>query len=189
MTDPTEADESVEPRVPTAPPSPGGTSVLSRFGGLIAAAGLVIVVDQLTKTWATGLRRCVELNERPLVGFCLAHNQGMAFSVGWGRGVVISLVALAIVVTLVLFSRRMTPVGRVVVGVVVGGALGNLVDRAFRASVTPGPRGFMGGAVVDFLYSRFWATFNVADSCVVVGGIALAVLMWRMPDDIGDGTS
>jgi signal peptidase II len=53
---------------------------------------------------------------------------------------------------------------------VIGGALGNLSDRVFRSHH---------GAVVDFIALHFWPTFNVADSCVVVGSILLVLLLWR----------
>ena len=62
-----------------------------------------------------------------------------------------------------------TPIA-VALGLVVGGALGNLADRVFRSHH---------GAVVDFIALHFWPTFNVADSCIVVGGILAAVLLWR----------
>ena len=64
-------------------------------------------------------------------------------------------------------SRRRS---RVALGLVVGGALGNLSDRVLRSNH---------GAVVDFIALHFWPTFNVADSCIVVGGILAALLLWR----------
>ena len=95
---------------------------------------------------------------------------------------VIALVAVGIVVTLLVLARKVPDLfTRVLMGVVAGGALGNVIDRGVRA---PGPGvadGFFRGAVVDFFYSSFWATFNVADSCVVVGGILLAVKLWQTP--------
>jgi signal peptidase II len=59
-----------------------------------------------------------------------------------------------------------------------GGALGNLSDRVFRAG-----EGFLGGHVVDFIYVGWWPTFNVADSAIVVGGIVLAVMITFWPDE------
>ncbi len=55
-------------------------------------------------------------------------------------------------------------------GLILGGALGNLADRAFRGS------GFFGGGVVDFIDLQWWPVFNVADSCVVIGGILLVIV-------------
>jgi signal peptidase II len=80
---------------------------------------------------------------------------------------------VAVVAVLVMLGavRRVqsTPIV-VALGLVVGGALGNLADRVFRSHH---------GAVVDFIALHFWPTFNVADSCVVVGGILAGVLLWR----------
>lgn len=156
---------------------------------MVAVGSTIFAADQISKAWAhgdwgfAGLERCALMAERPTVGFCLAFNEGMAFSMGWGAGAFISIVVLAVVVTLAVFSRSVSPMQRLVMGAIVGGALGNLTDRAFR-SAAPGTsdRGFMGGAVVDFVYSSFWATFNVADAAVVVGGFLLAIAVWRMPD-------
>lgn len=150
----------------------------------MAAVGLtVIVVDQLTKAWAVGLTPCAERIPRPTLGFCLAFNEGMAFSAGWGRGPIISLVAVLIVSVLVFSARKVPMTGRLLMGAVAGGALGNVIDRAFRVPA-PGSSssGFMSGAVVDFVYSSFWATFNVADAAIVVGGILLSIVLWRLPD-------
>jgi len=55
---------------------------------------------------------------------------------------------------------------------VLGGALGNLMDRLFRSP------GFLKGAVVDFVHVSSFPTFNVADSAITVGAIALAVSLW-----------
>jgi signal peptidase II len=67
----------------------------------------------------------------------------------------------------------------VLIGIVVGGALGNVVDRLSRAR-----DGFMSGAVVDFIDLQWWPIFNVADAAVVVGGILLAVTMVMEPDGV-----
>lgn len=155
--------------------------VVQLYAPMVATMLVVIVLDQLTKHWATGLDLCRDLVERPTVGFCLAHNKGMAFSVGWGAGKFISAVALTIVVVLFVAARKLPLSARILMGAIAGGALGNVIDRAFRSAID-GPRTFMGGAVVDFIYSTFWATFNVADSAVVVGGILLSILLWRLPE-------
>ena len=101
--------------------------------------------------------------------FNLMFNTGMAFSKGSNSGPIIAVVALAIVVVLLFIARRVeSKVQLVLIGVVVGGALGNLVDR-----LVPRPAGFLSGGVVDFIDPQFWPVFNVADACVVVGGILL----------------
>ncbi|HEY8525916.1 MAG TPA: signal peptidase II [Acidimicrobiales bacterium] len=147
----------------------------SLLGGVGAA---VLALDQLTKWWAVEVLdddRTIDL-----VGSLrlrLAFNTGSAFSLAQGRGALISLLALVIVAVLVRSGRYATrPASAVATGLVVGGALGNLADRAFRAG-----EGFLGGGVVDFIDLQWWPVFNVADSAIVVGAILLFVLQAREP--------
>lgn len=152
----------------------------TRWAVVVGMAALVIALDQLTKWWA--LERLGDGSVIDVVWtlrFRLAFNTGMAFSTGTGGGRVIALVVLAIVVVLVVVARRMTsPLQLVLVGVVIGGALGNLIDRVFRAH-----SGLLSGAVVDFIDVQWWPIFNVADACVVVGGILLALTGLKAPED------
>lgn len=154
------------------------------YAPMVGVAIAVIAVDQVTKHFATRLDLCgsIPIADRPTVGFCLAHNEGMAFSVGWGSGVLISTIAMVIVTVLFVAARKLPLSYRILMGVIAGGALGNVLDRAFRVNAKGLDGGFMGGAVVDFIYSTFWATFNVADSAVVVGGILLSIMLWRLPE-------
>lgn len=144
--------------------------------GLSVAA--VLVVDQLTKWWAVErLRGRAPIEIIWTLQFQYAENTGMAFSRGEGWGRYIGLFALVIVVVLLVAARRMTSTYQLVlVGVVVGGALGNITDRIFRAQDGP-----LSGAVVDFIDVQWWPIFNVADACVVVGGILLALSSLREP--------
>jgi signal peptidase II len=99
------------------------------------------------------------------------RNGGAAFSVGTGATVLFSLVALAVIVVIARQARRL--VSRpwaVTLGLLLGGALGNVVDRLFRA---PGP---FRGQVVDWIQLPHWPVFNIADSAIVVGG-CIAVLL------------
>lgn len=176
--------EDVPDGGPGSPDDSPGHALGRIYGPLAAAALVVLTIDQLTKIWADDLAPCNTLVERPRFAFCLAYNEGMAFSVGWGKGPLIALVALGIVTALVVSARKVPLSSRVLMGIVAGGALGNVTDRAFRAPHN-GAAGFMRGAVVDFLYSNFWATFNVADMAVVVGGILLSIALWRLPDPDG----
>jgi signal peptidase II len=71
--------------------------------------------------------------------------------------------------------RRTQPLSMLVVlGLILGGALGNLTDRLFR-----GNEGLLRGEVVDFVKVGIWPVFNLADSCIVVGGVLLAILLGR----------
>jgi signal peptidase II len=132
------------------------------------AAVVAVVVDQLTKSIA--LRR---LEDGPVdvvwtLRFALAFNDGVAFSLGRGSGLAVIPVAVAVIVVMVLLARTME--GRLpglCVGLIVGGAVGNVADRLFRGN---------GGAVVDFIDLQWWPVFNVADACIVCGGIGLGLL-------------
>jgi signal peptidase II len=162
-----------------------------RYVPVVAAAALLVLVDQLSKSWAvanlcsfppqSGCRGSVDVALG--LHLRLAFNQGMAFSRFTNSGPVIAAIALVIVGVLVWFARHVTGLWpRIIIGIVIGGALGNLADRAFRAPTAGHAAGFLRGAVVDFFWTSWWPTFNVADAAVVVGGILLAIVAWRMPD-------
>ncbi len=108
-----------------------------------------------------------------------ARNTGAAFSFAEGATVVFTLIAAVVVVVIVRASRRLFSTGwAVALGLVLGGAVGNLVDRVFRDP------GFLRGGVVDFLSlfapdGSVWPIFNVADSAIVCGGVLGAVLAFR----------
>jgi len=139
---------------------------------LAAVAAAVLALDQLTKWWA--LEHLSNGRVVEVVGTLrlrLTFNTGMAFSLAGGFAPWIAVVALAVVVFLIWQGRSVaTRSGAVALGLVLGGALGNLADRAFR-----GDGGFFDGAVVDFIDLQWWPVFNVADMGVVVGGVLLVV--------------
>jgi signal peptidase II len=70
-----------------------------------------------------------------------------------------------------------TKAGAVALGLVLGGALGNIVDRLLRTG-----DGFLGGAVVDFIDAQWWPVFNVADIAISCGGVLLLLVSVRAPD-------
>ena len=142
---------------------------------MIGAIAAIVAVDQLTKAWAVAA-----LSDGPVhvigdtVEFELTRNGGGAFSRFQGMTPVLAVGA--IVVTFVLFRvlRRMTDSVLVVaLTLVLGGALGNLVDRFVRAP------GFLRGHVVDFVSVGWWPVFNVADSCVTIGAVVLIARSFR----------
>ncbi|WP_372907158.1 signal peptidase II [Saccharopolyspora indica] len=114
------------------------------------------------------------------------RNPGAAFSLATGLTWLLSLLAIVVVGVIVWLAPKLRSPGWAVgLGLVLGGACGNLVDRIFRA---PGP---LEGHVVDFLSilapgGAVWPVFNIADSCIVVGGV-LIVLLSLMGRDY-DGT-
>jgi signal peptidase II len=159
---------------PGSPPSRPRTRVVL-LGGI---AALVLVADVLTKVAAVARLEGdgpVELFGGA-VYLVLVRNAGAAFSLATGYTWVLSLVAVAVVVVIVRIARRLRSTGwAVALGLVLGGALGNLVDRIFRA---PGP---LQGHVVDVVSlfapdGSVWPVFNLADSSIVSGGVLLVLL-------------
>jgi signal peptidase II len=164
---------------PDAPARPARTAGRARWRLLLGVAASVLVADQLSKWWAieslTGGRTIDIVGSLRLN---LAMNYGSAFSVAEGRGALISLLALAIVGVLLASGRQATrPLAAVSIGLVVGGAIGNLIDRALRDG-----DGFLGGGVVDFIDVQWWPIFNLADSAIVVGAILLFFTQLREDD-------
>jgi signal peptidase II len=145
----------------------------------LGAAAVVLALDQTTKELAL-----TRLTDGPVhvVGpfsFELEFNRGVAFSLGSGLGTpVLALVVVVIGAVLVLARHAEGRLAALGIGMVLGGALGNLADRLFRS----------GGAVIDFIHTSFWPTFNVADSAVVIGSVLLALALWRRePTEVGPG--
>jgi lipoprotein signal peptidase len=139
---------------------------------LIIAAG-VFVADLISKTIVVAT-----LSDRApvrLLGGLLTlrelRNSGAAFSIGTSVTVVFTLIALGVIVAILRTARRLRSVPwAVTLGLLLGGAAGNLGDRLFRSP------GFLRGHVVDWIELPHWPVFNVADSCIVCGGV-LAVLL------------
>ncbi len=151
-----------------------------RVGLVPLVAAAVVVADVVTKDWA--LSSLSPGQPRHVIGpsnFLLTFNTGTAFSLGRGVTPILESVVVVAVCALVLFTRRISAganAGTLVgLGLLLGGALGNLGDRVFRHIP-----GYPGG-VVDFIQAvRWWPVFNVADSCVVVGVIVL-LISYRNP--------
>lgn len=142
---------------------------------LVALA--VIIVDQLTKWWALETLATRTIDVVWTLRFNLAFNTGTAFSLGGGYGSIIAVLALGVVGYLIWQGRQVASwLGAVSVGLIVGGALGNLIDRVFR-----GDGGFLSGAVVDFIDLQWWPIFNIADAAIVVGGLLLVLQTLRQP--------
>jgi signal peptidase II len=154
--------------------SPGSVTSKASRGTVItvAVAAAVVLADQLTKTWAVNaLDDGHDVDLFWTLRFHLTFNGGMAFSQGRGLGPVIGVVAIVIVAVLLISLRRAgSTVAAVAVGLVVGGAAGNILDRLFRSG-----DGFLKGEVVDFIDPQWWPVFNVADAAVVIGGILLLI--------------
>ena len=161
-----------------APPRPV-TARVSRGTAIMATVALaVIVVDQLTKTWAVNALDDHDIDVVWTLRFHLTFNGGMAFSQGRGLGPIIGVLAIVVVAVLLISLRRAgSTLAAVAVGLVVGGAAGNILDRLFRSG-----DGFLGGRVVDFVDLQWWPIFKVADAAVVIRGILLLLSTVFAPD-------
>ena len=129
---------------------------------------LVVLVDQLSKWWAVDRLASGPVHVVWRLDLILSYNTGLGLQpVPGGDPGDPVVVALALVAVLGVLVWRAPTLGRAaVLGLILGGALGNLADRLFRGHH---------GAVVDFVALHFWPTFNVADACITVGCILLAV--------------
>ncbi len=147
--------------------------VLTRDTGqtpkLIIAA--VLIADQASKNWALNSLsdgRTIDLVWT--LRFNLVFNSGMAFSKGQGLGRLIGLLAIGVAVWLWFGLQKATSRLSVIgTSMLIGGALGNVVDRMFRGEK------WLAGAVVDFIDLQWFPVFNVADSAVTVGAAVLII--------------
>jgi signal peptidase II len=140
----------------------------------LGIAGLVIVLDHLSKWWISGTMDFQQtIPVLPFFSLMLVHNQGAAFSFladagGWQRWLFIGIgIVATVIIVRLLKTHAHEPRMALALALVLGGALGNLLDRAVL------------GYVVDFLYFHYhgfaWPAFNIADSAISVGA---AILVW-----------
>ena len=148
------------------------------------SASLIVALDQLTKFWAESY--LVGQGSIPIIGellqFRLAYNNAAAFSLGVGATWVLTTISLAASIALIALSPRIkTMTWALIGGMALGGAVGNLIDRAFKQPE------FFNGQVVDFIQIPFnFPIFNLADTFLVVA-VSLAILRTLMGDEIGGG--
>ena len=140
----------------------------------LAVASGVVALDQITKHWAVS-----SLNDGRIIDvlgslrFNLSFNRGMAFSQGTGMGPFIGVLGILVVLYLLIGMRKSSVSGAVFVGLVAGGAAGNIVDRLFRGEA------WLRGAVVDFIDLQWWPVFNIADAAICIGGALLVFASFR----------
>ena len=136
----------------------------------LATAGIVVGVDQATKQIAIeSVARGDQAGVFPGLEIANTRNTGVAFGALQGGGTLVAvLIALSLALLLGYFAvHRATPWLWLPTGLLVGGALGNLADRARE------------GAVIDFIDPVAWPAFNVADACIVVGVVGLLYTVER----------
>ena len=132
----------------------------------VATAGLVVAVDQVTKQLVvTNIAQAEQVSVIPGLDLTYTRNTGVAFGALAGGGLIVALlIGLSLALLIGYFAaNKDKPLLWLPVGMLLGGALGNLADRARE------------GAVVDFIDPVAWPAFNFADSCIVVG---VFLLLW-----------
>jgi signal peptidase II len=170
---------SLNPSDPTDQPVDDPRRSRDRTRSLVVFAGIATlgyVVDVVSKVVAVA--RLTDRPPVPVVGdllrLYLARNPGAAFSTGTSYTVVLTFVAIAAAVAVLLASRRLASTGWAIgLGFLLAGVLGNLTDRIFRS---PAP---LRGHVVDFLQLPHWPIFNVADMCINVAAAVIIIQALR----------
>ncbi len=153
-----------------------------RWPWLLFALG-VALADQLTKAWIQGWLNPGEAREVfPFFNLVLTFNRGAAFSFlhhagGWQRWFLVAF-TLVVMVALLIWLWRTRPaegLTRAGLALILGGALGNLIDRLRTGLVTD---------FLDFHWQQWhWPAFNLADSAITLGVVLLLLASWLTPDD------
>ena len=146
------------------------TALSSRRISAALIAGVVVLADQMTKLWARAALADHDVDLIPgFLRFHLAENPGSAFSLFQGLGPWLGLAAIvASGAILMLVGQTGDRIELAGFALILGGAVGNLVDR-----IANGP--WLSGPVTDFIDFSFWPNFNVADSAITVG---VVMLLW-----------
>jgi signal peptidase II len=160
-----------ERRAREGPPRPG-----RRLGLVTGAAAVVVLIDQLSKEWALSALREGPINLVWTLRLRLTFNSGAAFGLARGLAPLLVVVGLILVVGLLGVGRSLaaSAASSVALGLVLGGAVGNLSDRLLRQQ---------GGAVIDFIDLQWWPVFNLADAAICIGaGLMVVCARTRAPD-------
>jgi signal peptidase II len=140
---------------------------------LYAIAWAIWLIDLATKIWA--LSALDPRNPVKLIGnflqLTLLRNSGAAFSFAQSATAIFTIFAVVVIAVIAYFAPKITSKGwSIVLGLALGGILGNLTDRIFRSP------GFFTGHVIDWIQLPHWPVFNLADSAIVVAA-AIAVIL------------
>lgn len=143
--------------------------------GQIALAGAVVAADRVTKILAPGLPADGVTLIPGVLGLRYAENKGMAFSMLVGKPFLLGILSLAVIVAafLILRKKKLAPFPVTALMLMLGGAVGNMLDRFFTGFVPD---------MIEFLFVRF-AIFNVADMALTIGcGLMILSLLFRKKD-------
>ena len=147
-----------------------------RVGLLLGVAAFVLAADVISK--AIVVARMADHPPIRLLGglltITLTRNGGAAFSIGTSMTIVFTAIALGVIVYILRTARNLRSIGwAITLGLLLGGATGNLLDRIFRAP------GLFQGHVVDWIELPHWPVFNLADSSIVCAGVLVVLLALR----------
>jgi signal peptidase II len=188
----TEAERTITTPDPADSPGAGGAEQGANQEGaargsrripvLIGVAALAYVLDVLSKLWVV---HSLEGHQPiDILGHYLrleaTRNPGAAFGMGAGMTIIFTLIAVGVIAVIARLSRRLYSLPwAIALGLLLGGAVGNLTDRIFRS-----PGGFQ-GRVVDFVHPEHFAIFNLADSAITCGGVLVVLLSFLGIDPDG----
>lgn len=165
-----------QPHDPTSETDAGPTRLPRRLRWVVLIALGWIVLDQITKVWAVDrLTGSDPIDIIPgLLEFRLIYNPGAAFSIGTGRTWIFTILATIVIAFVLWQAQQVRSAGWAwALGLLVGGAGGNLIDRLVREP------SFAQGHVVDFIALPNFPVFNIADIGVTTAAILIAILSWR----------
>ncbi|GHG71782.1 signal peptidase II [Streptomyces griseocarneus] len=191
----TEAEQAGRPTGTTGTTGPAGESGATAVGGkdeprgrrriavLLAVAAFAYLLDLGSKLLVVA--QLEHHDPVQVLGTWLQldviRNRGAAFGIGEAMTIVFTVIASAVIVVIARIARKLYSLPwAIALGLLLGGAFGNLTDRLFRS-----PGGLEGG-VVDFIATPHFAVFNLADSAIVCGGFLIVILSFRGLDP--DGT-
>ena len=146
---------------------------MRKWRTLLSVAWFIWILDIATKSWA--VEQLAHREPIKIFGtffqLTLVRNPGAAFSFATNATLLLSLIGIIVLLGITYFAPRITSKGwSIVLGLVMGGILGNLMDRIFREP------GFLRGHVIDWMQLPHWPIFNIADSAIVVAAALSMVL-------------
>lgn len=165
-----------QPGQPAPPEQPPASTNWRLIGRLAAITVVLTAVDQLTKWWAErelAGREPIEI-VGDLLQLRLLYNSGAAFSIATGLTWLLTLLVVVVIAAVIRASAKLgSTAWAIALGLLLGGAFGNLIDRLFRDP------GFPEGHVVDFIDYGGLFVGNVADIAITVAAVLIAILTWR----------
>jgi len=149
---------------------------VQRWRTLLSVAWFIWILDLATKAWAVS--QLAHREPIKIIGtffqLTFVRNSGAAFSFATDATMFLSLFGVIVLIGIIYFAAQITSKGwSVVLGLVMGGILGNLMDRIFREP------GFLRGHVIDWMQLPHWPIFNIADSAIVCAAVLSIVLTGR----------